>query len=460
MRRRGALLALASLCVVLASAARAEACTCAGWASPCEESGEAAAVFAGTVTDVATRQRRPFDESGEIDMAPKTVTFAVAEAFHGVAGAQAQVSTGLGGGDCGYVFERGATYLVYAHRGAKDDPKLYTGICSRTRPLADAAEDLDFLRSSAGRPAGVTVSGRVEGLAGGPGGEGPRGLAGVAGVRVTVEGEGGRRELVTDARGRYGVSGLRPGKYKVAVRLPEALTADRPEREFQVADRGCAVTDFEVTHNGRISGRVSDAEGKPAANLSLVVVDAEGKNPEFRYGRHERTDGEGRYKFKGLPPGRYLLGLRLAGAPQPSDPASDYPPTYYPGVARAEDAEVVELKAGEESAGRDLRLPPRLAGAVVRVRVLWADGSPAANALVIYYEVAGGGPGPSRAERADARGELTLKAHAGAVYHVEARRDWTPGAGARRAEQPERSEPLTLNVSAPAETVTLVIDKP
>ncbi|HEX8558482.1 MAG TPA: carboxypeptidase-like regulatory domain-containing protein [Pyrinomonadaceae bacterium] len=455
-RRRGVLLTLACLCVLLASAARAEACTCGGPGSPCEELGSAAAVFVGTVTDVATRPRKPFDESGGMDWAPTTVTFAVAEAFHGVSGAEAQVSTGLGGGDCGYGFERGVTYLVYAHRAAKDDARLYTGICSRTRPLAAAAEDLEFLRSLAGRPAGVTISGRVEGPGGGPGGEGPRGLTGVAGARVTVEGEGERRELLTDARGRYGVSGLAPGRYKVGVRLPDTLTTHQPEREFQVADRGCAVTDFEVAHNGRVSGRVFDAEGKPVKNLSVVVVDAEGKDPDLRYGRHERTDDEGRYKFKGLPPGRYLLGLRLAGAPQPGDPAGDYPRTYYPGVARAEEAEVIELKAGEESAGRDLRLPPRLAGAVVRVRVVWADGSPVADALVVYYEAAAGGPGPGRAERADARGELTLQAHAGAVYHIEARRDWTPGAGAGRPGRPERSAPVTLNVSAPAETVTLV----
>jgi len=39
-----------------------------------------------------------------------------------------------GGGDCGYMFEIGKTYLIYAlkHRGNKNDKFLYTSICTRT----------------------------------------------------------------------------------------------------------------------------------------------------------------------------------------------------------------------------------------------------------------------------------------------------------------------------------------
>lgn len=55
------------------------------------------------------------------------------------------ISTGLGGGDCGYGFKEGQKYLVYAH--ASSDPVLGTGICSGTRPLESAAgqEDISVL---------------------------------------------------------------------------------------------------------------------------------------------------------------------------------------------------------------------------------------------------------------------------------------------------------------------------
>jgi hypothetical protein len=41
------------------------------------------------------------------------------------------VSTGLGNGDCGYPFQVGTTYLVYA---SNDSGKLSTSICSGTSP--------------------------------------------------------------------------------------------------------------------------------------------------------------------------------------------------------------------------------------------------------------------------------------------------------------------------------------
>ena len=54
------------------------------------------------------------------------------------------VQTGIGGGDCGFPFEVGESYLIYAYGSAKDN-SLGTGICSRTQRLAQAAEDLKVL---------------------------------------------------------------------------------------------------------------------------------------------------------------------------------------------------------------------------------------------------------------------------------------------------------------------------
>ena len=55
---------------------------------------------------------------------------------------------------CGYGFKPGERYLVYANRKGTE---LVTGICSRTRPLADATEDLEFFQSFQ-RPANEPVS--------------------------------------------------------------------------------------------------------------------------------------------------------------------------------------------------------------------------------------------------------------------------------------------------------------
>lgn len=77
----------------------------------------------------------------------------VREVLNGVGPGQQEVeiATGLGGGDCGFAFQVGADYVVYAYRNSEG--RLETGICSRTRLLSQAAEDVEYIRSMANAPA-------------------------------------------------------------------------------------------------------------------------------------------------------------------------------------------------------------------------------------------------------------------------------------------------------------------
>lgn len=58
--------------------------------------------------------------------------------------------TGSGRGDCGYLFEVGQNYLVYAY--GPDVDHLGTNICQRTAPLSAGGGDLKIL----GRPCAET----------------------------------------------------------------------------------------------------------------------------------------------------------------------------------------------------------------------------------------------------------------------------------------------------------------
>lgn len=100
----------------------------------------ATAVFTGTV--VSIRETTVSPEPGRWRPA-RMVGFRVDGAWKGVSAPKVVVLTGMGGGDCGLDFDRGARYLVYAHAGA--DGKLSTGVCRRTAPAALASEDLRAL---------------------------------------------------------------------------------------------------------------------------------------------------------------------------------------------------------------------------------------------------------------------------------------------------------------------------
>lgn len=112
-----------------------QACSCGEPPGPKAALESAAAVFAGEVEQIEldfTRDGYP---------AAYLVTFRVERQWKGEDSSRAIVETGLGGGDCGFRFARGKKYLVYAF----GQSRLGTGICSRTRALADATEDFAAL---------------------------------------------------------------------------------------------------------------------------------------------------------------------------------------------------------------------------------------------------------------------------------------------------------------------------
>ena len=71
------------------------------------------------------------------------VIFEVKKAWKGVNEKTISIFTSSQSAACGYGFKTGHTYLVYAH--GNDEGRLATSICSRTRRLKDAREDLEEL---------------------------------------------------------------------------------------------------------------------------------------------------------------------------------------------------------------------------------------------------------------------------------------------------------------------------
>jgi hypothetical protein len=140
-------------------------CDCMTPPSPREAQAQAAAVFIGVVDSISPA-RLPLHGRAET-YEGRQVRFRIVAAWpsgrgprrvakgslppRGVADAAYRpapqdsvlvVGTGLGGGDCGFAFHQGVTYLVYASGlpGA-----LLTGICQRTRPEAEASSDVAAL---------------------------------------------------------------------------------------------------------------------------------------------------------------------------------------------------------------------------------------------------------------------------------------------------------------------------
>ncbi|HKP73883.1 MAG TPA: carboxypeptidase-like regulatory domain-containing protein, partial [Pyrinomonadaceae bacterium] len=341
------------------AAEEVRACDCLfGGSAVCQEFWEMDVVFAGTVVGTSEIATEPANYKRRL------VRFSVEQSYRGGAGAFVEVVTGRGGGDCGYGFKQGGQYLVYARRN-EHDRKLYTGICTRTRRLAEADADLAFFRGlataeAAGSVFGTVVKRNYEWK------EGEEPFKPVANAELSVEGETARYELKSDAEGNFRFERLAPGTYKVKLRLPPGLTYGEEDEttrtvgyDVEVSARGCAEADFHLVADGRVGGHVVDASARPAANLRLEMRGATSDARNVNTFLYTDTNAEGAFEFKRVPPGDYWFGVRLLSSS--GGEIAPYPRTYFPGVTARAQASVVSLKEGERRSGLEFRLTPRLA---------------------------------------------------------------------------------------------------
>ncbi len=437
----------------------AEACTCGGGGSPCDSYGSASAVFVGTVVSVREKERpkdvataRRERDAGLREWGSIFYKFSVEHPYLGVPGTEIEVLTGYGTADCGYKFEVGQRYLVYANR---DKTNLTTSICTRTKPFSHANEDLAFLGTLSSAAPGATIHGRVARYE-------LRKEVGVSGpdVFITIEGEE-NKEARADSEGNFRVTGLRPGKYKVKVNLPDTLTTYQKEKELTVADRGCASQVWYVVDNGEVSGRVVDAEGRPVAKILVSLVKPNEDPRTAENVRLEKTDDDGRFKLSPVPRGSYVIAVNFNRYPDPNDPTNAYPPTFYPGVLDQAQAEVITVGLGEKVSDRLIRVPLRRTASVLSGQVVWADGSPVSVAQLLVADITNRDTGmaASHGLQADQQGRFSITGYVGQKLFIHARsnRQYVP---ADRPSDPiERSDPVRLVLEQPSETVKIVITK-
>jgi hypothetical protein len=163
------------------------------------------------------------------------------------AGKTVEVWTALG--DCGFPFQTGETYLVYADSDEESDV-MTTGACTRTRRLSDAGDDLAYLYffknygDAAGRIEGFVTTDLLYqkqfDIAHHP----DRIVSPVAGAVVELKGSATPRYAAADDKGRFVFDGLPAGTYHLSAFTPDYPSETRmlaSPREFTLEKRACAM---------------------------------------------------------------------------------------------------------------------------------------------------------------------------------------------------------------------------
>jgi protocatechuate 3,4-dioxygenase beta subunit len=183
--------------------------------------------------------------------------------------------------------------------------------------------------------------------------------------------------VLTDAEGRYRLTNLPGGRYEAQTMLKGCVKEKHSQSESLVEsfslDEGESRenVDFTLVRGGVITGRVTDADGRPliARLISLLVVDEQGRKTDASGLREMadllikadmiQTDDRGVYRIYGLRAGRYLVSVGgdsnraislLTGA------GGEYPRTWYPDATDENLAEIIEVGAGSEVTGVDIKL--------------------------------------------------------------------------------------------------------
>jgi hypothetical protein len=327
---------------------------------PCVEYWRTQAVFIGVANRVVTVPNNPdlaFDPYFKA-----TVYFTIEEAFKGVGGTGVVINLD----DCGYRFKEGERYLVYAHRNNNSQELHVLAGFTRTRPLSEAAEDLQYIRGLASAEPGSRVFGKVTQLTLNVK-EGNLDADPLRETRVTLEGNNHRQELFTDSEGKYEFKRLPKGTYRIRAELPAYLSYDEGygEQKIKVNGHECVPLDISGRRKGRIAGRVLDMNGKPLDFVALSIIPADASREEILAEEKDKvvrsrsyTNGEGRFLFLHVPPGRYLLIINPTDVEwsRANKGAPVLPRLFYPGVSDVGGATVIVVGNDDEPREHDFRL--------------------------------------------------------------------------------------------------------
>jgi len=430
------------------------ACSCVpGSVPPCQAAWDHTAVFTGTVIDIAdpapppqpqiavpnpTSKRMYYDSPSRppLSTQKRVVRIQIVEVLTGVDPGQKEIEivTGMGGGDCGYAFQSGVDYIIYAYKNSEG--RLETGICSRTRPLTQAPEDLAYLRALPQLPptADVRVSVFDNSSAS------PRSMPK---VRTTISGPDGLREALTDNRGKATFAALPPGEYTLQWASDGYKSGNR---KVQLHAKGCAEVPVYMMLDRRVLGRVLTRAGLPAAKVMIEMVPVQ-PGPNGSHIEQATSAADGLYEFEYARTGDFYLGVNLD---RPASRDMPYGQWYFPGTADAGGATIVHLPATPGVQTFDLILPEPQKDRIIEGVVVWPDGRPARARLTLQdprwsgYASHGG---------SDGDGHFLLHSFDGTLYRLHA-------VGGESSISSFSAEPVEIQPNSAPLKLRLILTRP
>jgi Carboxypeptidase regulatory-like domain len=197
----------------------------------------------------------------------------------------------------------------------------------------------------------------------------------------------------TDQDGNYRIVNVPPGSYEVTPSAPAFVPSDLKEIRAKTVlvseDENVDNINFALVRGGVITGKVTDADGRPVIQQQVNIFRVEAVEQQQGQLRQAfpnaggQTDDRGIYRVFGLAPGRYKVAVGRSdemlnqsfGGPQ----RSTYQQVFHPDVTDQSKATVIEVGEGTEANNVDVVLGRALQTFTVSGRVVDDKGLPAPN---------------------------------------------------------------------------------
>lgn len=177
------------------------------------------------------------------------------------------------------------------------------------------------------------------------------------------------QKATTDMDGFYRITNVPPGNYEIIPSLPAFVPADTNTRSKQILvgdDDNIEGINFALVRGGVITGRITDADGRPLIQQQVTIFRGNTFNPSPQDPQRPifpataiQTDDRGIYRVYGLAAGRYKVASGRGDDTYTSGPnigRSRYRQVFYPDVTEQDKAKFIEVTEGSEATDVDITL--------------------------------------------------------------------------------------------------------
>jgi hypothetical protein len=165
----------------------------------------------------------------------------------------------------------------------------------------------------------------------------------------------------TDQDGFYRISNLAPGSYSITAGAPAFVMSDAKENRFKTVlvgdDENVESVNFALVRGGVITGRITDADGRPVIEEQVNVYPAEMYAQRVQRSIYAvgsvQTDDRGIYRVFSLSAGRYKVAVGRSddelSVTYNQGRSNSYKQVFYPDVTDQAKATIVEVSEGSET---------------------------------------------------------------------------------------------------------------